>query len=639
MPILNQELADEVEQRIVEQGALTKAEIVSAWQLEDDAAYSELKAMLLARGRVELGPRRVGGFQAKRQRDTLPEETQARLLLEGWESTVTERLAELLQHKELEELLGGLAYTVRESRRLDTGENRRGTKAELAAALVIQHGDDLFAEPRIRETVARVLKVDYPKRWHPGKASAVEFVERIGFPARLAGLPRDEAPPDYEYLEGHYTLPNLQDFQQEVHGRLKTVLHSGKRAIVSLPTGAGKTRVAVEAIRDWLTDIYNPKSKLSLGDDVLWLAHTEELCEQAYVCFKQVWEASTNVSPLFLARFWGHHLTDFRRHRATLRRVLDSPSVLISTPQRVVNLLKNDEPDARSVVNILRTTLGLLLVDEAHRAGAPSYRQILEELLPGDRDVSVVGLTATPFRMEYLDSDPAKGTKQLKEVFGRLIEPSRTLGDDVRDELVRRRVLAQPEFEDIETRAKLRLPELSPDVDFSFEQFEHIDDVLATHADSSARRLRILEAILALAQDPLNSILYFGPRVRDAECMAYLLRERKIPAAVVSGSTRDETRRALIDRFRRNELRVLCNCEVLTTGFDAPRVTHIVMARPTMSQVLYEQMVGRGLRGPKFGGTETCTILDCIDELTGKTKPQLGYTRFREVWKRRRRTA
>jgi superfamily II DNA or RNA helicase len=141
------------------------------------------------------------------------------------------------------------------------------------------------------------------------------------------------------------------------------------------------------------------------------------------------------------------------------------------------------------------------------------------------------------------------------------------------------------------------------------------------------------------SQDARRFILYFGPRVRDAECMAYLLRERKIPAAVVSGSTRDETRRALIDRFRRNELRVLCNCEVLTTGFDAPRVTHIVMARPTMSHVLYEQMVGRGLRGPKFGGTETCTILDCIDELTGRAKPQLGYTRFREVWKRRRRTA
>src|SRR5258708_4312169 len=89
-------------------------------------------------------------------------------------------------------------------------------------------------------------------------------------------------------------------------------------------------------------------------------------------------------------------------------------------------------------------------------------------------------------------------------------------------------------------------------------------------------------------------------------------RSAPMPArrAVVSGSTSAATRRLVIERFKRAELRVLCNCEVLTTGFDAPRVTHVVMARPTVSQVLYEQMVGRGPRGVKFGGTQVCTILD-----------------------------
>jgi hypothetical protein len=83
----------------------------------------------------------------------------------------------------------------------------------------------------------------------------------------------------------------------------------------------------------------------------------------------------------------------------------------------------------------------------------------------------------------------------------------------------------------------------------------------------------------------------------------------------------------------RLEVRVLCNCEVLTTGFDAPRVTHVVMARPTVSQVLYEQMVGRGLRGARFGGTETCVILDCEDDFSGPTRPELGYKAFRRVWR------
>jgi superfamily II DNA or RNA helicase len=56
-----------------------------------------------------------------------------------------------------------------------------------------------------------------------------------------------------------------------------------------------------------------------------------------------------------------------------------------------------------------------------------------------------------------------------------------------------------------------------------------------------------------------------------------------------------------------------------------------MVARPTVSQVLYEQMVGRGLRGEKFGGTDSCVIIDCIDTIRG-TRPTLGYEAFRKVW-------
>src|SRR5262249_5201850 len=119
--------------------------------------------------------------------------------------------------------------------------------------------------------------------------------------------------------------------------------------------------------------------------------------------------------------------------------------------------------------------------------------------------------------------------------------------------------------------------------------------------------------------------------VRDAECMAFLLRREGIAAAVISGQTRDVTRRQVVTEFKAKRIRVLCNCEVLTTGFDAPQVTHIIVARPTVSRVLYEQILGRGLRGREFGGTETCTILDCKDNFKGE-RPPLGYESFRRVW-------
>ena len=73
--------------------------------------------------------------------------------------------------------------------------------------------------------------------------------------------------------------------------KLDVVLRNpGERALLTLPTGAGKTRVVVESIRDWLTQ--DRETTSTGGPMVLWLAHTDELCEQAYLCFKQVWTAS-----------------------------------------------------------------------------------------------------------------------------------------------------------------------------------------------------------------------------------------------------------------------------------------------------------------------------------------------------------
>ncbi|HUK88839.1 MAG TPA: helicase-related protein, partial [Blastocatellia bacterium] len=89
--------------------------------------------------------------------------------------------------------------------------------------------------------------------------------------------------------------------------------------------------------------------------------------------------------------------------------------------------------------------------------------------------------------------------------------------------------------------------------------------------------------------------------------------------------------RRMISEFKRGQYKVLCNCEVLTTGFDAPKVTHVVVARPTVSGVLYEQMIGRGLRGPQFGGTKQCVIVNCRDNY-GSRRPALGYDAFRRLW-------
>lgn len=638
---LDKEAIEEVERIVAERGALTKLEILELLGF-DDETFAALRGTLLTRGRVQAGSRGAGGFVARQIRAAAPVEAAGgvALLREAWEDAAVARLVELLSLKQLEELLGRLRLFVRRVRVAREGVDRPLRKDEAASALVIQHGIDLLAHKPVRAALARACGVPAPESWHAGKNAAIAFVRAARLPPELAGLPRDESRPSFEYLEGRFQLRELEKFQEEVRDRLAAGLHDpGHRSLVTLPTGAGKTRVAVQAIRDWLTARYDPETSATPRAAVLWLAHTEELCEQACACFRQVWEGSERVAPLLLVRFWGTYTDDLEAHRPTLARIIESPSVLVSTPQRMSGVLAGARPGASTVAADLAQALGLLVIDEAHRAAAPTYRRVIAGLLGRTDATPVVGLTATPFRREYAEDDPEAGTQELRDIFRNLIEPLTTLGEQPRLTLQRDGVLAEPVFETIVTGAPMRMPPLESALPTQ-EDVERIDRALALRADNPRRRLAILDRIAPLARDPRHLILYFGPSVDDAECMAYLLRERQIPAAVVSGQTRPVTRRRAIERFKRGELRVLCNCEVLTTGFDAPKVSHVVMARPTVSQVLYEQMVGRGLRGERFGGTKTCTILDCEDDYGARPVwPELGYQRFRRIWRAETRAA
>jgi len=76
---------------------------------------------------------------------------------------------------------------------------------------------------------------------------------------------------------------------------------------------------------------------------------------------------------------------------------------------------------------------------------------------------------------------------------------------------------------------------------------------------------------------------------------------------------------------------VLCNYGVLTTGFDAPSVRCVVVARPTASPILYEQMVGRGMRGPEFGGTKQCLVIDVDDNIEWRNQPAIVEFRSLEL--------
>ena len=77
---------------------------------------------------------------------------------------------------------------------------------------------------------------------------------------------------------------------------------------------------------------------------------------------------------------------------------------------------------------------------------------------------------------------------------------------------------------------------------------------------------------------------------------------------------------------------MLVNYGVLTTGFDAPNTNAVVITRPTTSLVLYSQMIGRGIRGPKMGGTKECIIVDIEDNIINLPSEQTAFNYFNSHW-------
>ncbi|KKW65706.1 hypothetical protein AAV95_05505 [Mycolicibacterium elephantis] len=398
-------------------------------------------------------------------------------------------------------------------------------------------------------------------------------------------------------------LPALREFQMELRDQVLELVDgrsTANRAILTLPTGAGKTRTTVEALLHW---------RWSLPDRpiILWIAQSDELCEQAVQSFKETWfdlghRDGFLRETLKIGRLWGDHDADPLEY-----------GVVVSTIQKLREAQRNEGHELTSEdLQILGENTGVIVIDEAHRALAPSYSAVLSSLGFSFRtktaDTALLGLTATPRRTND------KETARLRRRFNNRILNAPALGQDPIQTLRGRNILAMVDYECLDYDAKRIDLDATPRYEQHFEEFEDVHpDVLRRLGEEHQRNRRILERLLKL--DPSWPVLLFACSTQHAQAMSTLLRRRGRSAGCILGTTRPTTRRALVEQFRSGDVSVLCNYGVLTTGFDAPKVRCVVVARPTASPILYEQMVGRGMRGPEFGGTDRCLVIDVDDNL------------------------
>ena len=436
-----------------------------------------------------------------------------------------------------------------------------------------------------------------PSRW--GTIEARAFVAAIGIPVEFAVAPAARREPE-EIITGPIDLPPLHNFQEEVFAGISRLLDNGgprRRAVISLPTGGGKTRVAVEAA---VCLVLQPECARRT---ILWVAQTDELCEQAVQAFRQVWlNKGAQSTDLRIVRLWGRNPNPSPPADGKPVAVVASIQTLNSR-MGIADLAWLDRP-------------GLVVIDECHHAIAPSYTGLLGWLNaayrpPGAEAVDeppILGLSATPFRMD--DEESARLAKR----FDQLWFPDNQA--ELHARLLAQGVLAQVENEELHSEAALTSNEL--DVLSRFKSLEGIEadrfleafnQRLAGDVDRNRR------IVARLGETSERSILLFANSVSHAAELSARLNLIGIAAAAISGETPRSARRWFLDRFQQGEIRVICNHSVLTTGFDAPKTDLILISRQVFSPVRYMQMVGRGLRGPKNGGTPTCRIVTVLDNL------------------------
>ena len=411
--------------------------------------------------------------------------------------------------------------------------------------------------------------------------------------------------PELGEVQANY---GLFPHQRRVADRVSHAIRGGHgRVVLHMPTGAGKTRTAMHIVGRFMT-----ASEPSI---IIWLAASSELLDQAADAFQNAWPQLGNRAVSIL-RYWGDYSPD-----------LTAPSDCII----FAGLQKMHARKTRDHIGVLRLakSVKLVIVDEAHQAIAPTYREIIDILTETGSNNALVGLTATPGRTW---SDIA-ADKQLSEFFGNRKVMLEVEGwNNSVAYLIEQGYLARPTFRRLEfeapTALKSHLKDAARGIDYD-------PTLLEALAEQLGRNVLIIDEIRRLIENGHTRIILFGSSVRHAELLAAALSAVGIDGQVVTGKTNSTSRMRTIRMFRRASTKpiVLCNFGVLTTGFDAPNTSAAVIARPTKSLVLFSQMVGRATRGPKAGGNKSCEISTVIDiDLPGFGDIADAFTNWEDVW-------
>lgn len=346
----------------------------------------------------------------------------------------------------------------------------------------------------------------------------------------------------------------LRQYQQEAHDAFWASLLGGKgHPLIDMPTGSGKSPT-MAAIARTAVEKY--------AGQVVIVAHRKELLRQT----ADKLQAMCPTIPVGI-------------YSAGLKSRQTEQPILVCGIQSVYE--RAHELSRRH----------LCLIDEAHLipfSDGTMYRQFLSELEAYNPKLKLGGLTATPWR---LDGGQLWGKKELFSHVAYRADIRQLISDGYLSNLVSQPSSTQYDTSGLHIRGG------------EFITREMVD----LFADAALARDACLELIAATSDR--KSILVFCAGVSHAEVVQEILESATGERVdLVTGETQALLRASSLEDFNQGLFRFLVSIDVLTTGFDSPRIDCVALMRSTASSGLYCQMVGRGLR--IFPGKADCVVLD-----------------------------
>lgn len=342
----------------------------------------------------------------------------------------------------------------------------------------------------------------------------------------------------------------LRPYQRDAISAITNAFNSNlNRVLIHAATGTGKTVIVVELNKELKAE--NTKKV------TLFLAHTEELVEQAANRFK-------NSNPELIVDI----------EQAKKRACPDAQVICASVPTLARGTRLKDRD------------IDLIILDECHHAPADTFKRTLERFGCFDeRKTKLVGITATPHRAD---------NKDLKDIFEKQVfryDIKDGMCDGYLVDIRGYRVKTTTSIDAVSSR----------NGDFNLQE-------LAEAVDNENRTRQILSKWYGIAKE--RRTLCFCASTTHADNVAKLFTDAGFKAAAVHGAMEDN-RREVIEKFRAGEIQIVTAVNMFTEGIDIPEIDCILMFRPIKSWTFYVQALGRGTR--LAPGKTDLIVIDAVD--------------------------